>query len=64
MKIIEPGDLSRLTTVRRFSCSLCGCIWEAGPAEYSVYYVPGGQLCVCECPTCNMRVSNSEGVDM
>ena len=65
MKIITPGDLSRLTTVRRFSCSLCGCIWEAGPAEYSTRFERNEFACACACPTCNaLAWSYGEGVEI
>ena len=53
VKIIKPGDLSRLETVRRFECDLCGCVWEAGPAEYSTCFERNEIICACACPTCN-----------
>ena len=63
MKIIKPGDLGRLETVKRFECSKCGCIWEAGPAEYSVRFDRNDIAHLCACPTCNalVRYMGEEG---
>lgn len=52
MKIIKPGDLSRLDTTRRFSCFACGCIWEADDSEYRKQWDKNDELIVCECPNC------------
>ena len=52
MRIIWEGDLSRLTTVRRFECPDCGCIWDASAGEYCREIICGKHLCICACPTC------------
>ena len=52
MKIIKEGDLRRLDTTRRFSCSACGCIWEANASEYRKKWDRNDTLIACECPTC------------
>ena len=45
MKIIREGDLSRITTVRRFECPDCGCIWDVSAGEYRREIICGKHLC-------------------
>jgi RNase P subunit RPR2 len=54
MKIIKHGDLKRLDTVRRFTCSACGCVWDANKNEYRVEFGLNESVTVCECPTCGL----------
>ena len=56
MKIIREGDLSRLTTVRRFMCPDCGCIWEVSACEYLRTVICGKVICEDTCPTCKSSV--------
>lgn len=56
MKIIREGDLSRITTVRRFECPDCGCIWDVSAGEYRREIICGRHLCICACPTCYKEV--------
>lgn len=56
MKIIKEGDLSRLTTARRFECTDCGCIFEASACEYLRERLDGVMVCECNCPTCRKLV--------
>ena len=56
MKIIREGDLSRLTTVRRFTCPDCGCIWEVSGCEYLRTTLCGKIICESNCPTCRKLV--------
>ena len=49
MNVIKPGVIPKETI--RFSCSYCGCIFEADKGEYETgpQYDPGYS---CLCPTC------------
>ena len=49
MNIIKPGEMPKETI--SFSCSYCGCIFEADKSEYETgpQYDPGYS---CRCPTC------------
>ena len=56
MRIIKPGDPSRLKETRRFTCQRCGCVFEADKEEYNsgmqyneIYYKS-------QCPTCGTTV--------
>lgn len=51
MNIIKKGDLKRLDKTRRFTCDMCGCIWEANQKEYRRDDM-FNELLVCSCPTC------------
>lgn len=63
MRIIREGDLSRLSTVRRFVCSDCGCVFEASGCEYLRTTLGGKMICECSCPTCRkvVRIKDEEG---
>jgi len=63
MKIIREGDLSRITTVRRFECPDCGCVWEVGACEYRREVISGRRLCECCCPTCWRPVRIEDNAD-
>jgi RNase P subunit RPR2 len=53
IKIITPGDLSRLQKVKRFYCKDCGCVWEAGASKYRYVGTQWeGDEWECSCPTC------------
>lgn len=56
MKIIKEGDLSLITTVRRFVCPDCECIWEVSGFEYLRTVVSGHRICESNCPTCKKLV--------
>jgi len=56
MRIIWEGDLSRITTVRRFECPDCGCIWDVNAGEYRREIICGKHLCINTCPTCKKEV--------
>lgn len=56
MRIIKEGDLSRLSTVRRFTCTDCGCVFEASGCEYLRTLLAGNMICECNCPTCRKVV--------
>lgn len=55
MKIIQQGDLGRLDKTLRFTCSVCGCVWDANANEYRLEWDRGSQDPVCECPTCGRK---------
>ena len=59
MKIIKQGDLNRLDSVRRFTCSTCGCIWDANSREYRKAWDRNADVIVCECPTCGRKSYDS-----
>lgn len=54
MKIIRPGKIDPKT--KRFTCSYCGCVFEADQGEYcNVSYsewVTDHIEEKCQCPTC------------
>ena len=52
MNIIQQGDPKRLDKTMRFTCSACGCIWDANPTEYRREDDRFSILYVCKCPTC------------
>jgi len=63
MRIIKEGDLSRLSTVKRFECPDCGCVFEASGCEYLRSMLGGKTVCECNCPTCRrmVRIDDEEG---
>ena len=68
MRIITEGRMDRMEKVIRFGCRKCGCVFDAGPAEYRVD--PDGRnglVAVIACPTCGGRVTadaeTSSGAD-
>ena len=50
MKILKEGNLELFKQTKRFSCSYCGCEFEADKDEYNVEY-----SYFCECPCCGKR---------
>lgn len=54
MKIIKPGDLSRIKKIKRFECPKCGCVFEADKEEYQ-HHASWRNIDVyaCKCPTCD-----------
>lgn len=55
MKIIRKGSTARVKY--RFSCSVCGCIWDAEPEEY---FWSAEKGCMCICPTCTYPAYHGE----
>lgn len=56
MKIIKQGDLSRLRHPMLFTCSKCGCEFEADDSEYEHRdHGPLGEEYMCICPCCDER---------
>jgi len=53
MKIIKPGDKTRLQQTKRFLCEDCGCIFEANKGEYRFDNDRNIITCICTCPECN-----------
>lgn len=67
MKIIKEGNKELAITKRakpvEFSCSLCGCIWQANKDEYeneSNQY--DGEIFYCDCPTCGEKIYSSKRI--
>lgn len=56
MKVIQEGDITKLSDAYRFDCDKCGCVWIASAAEYVARYGFDKKYLVCKCPTCNYGV--------
>lgn len=56
MKIIQDGNLERITKPMRFKCNECGCVFEAEKGEYK-YELSGKNedMYKCECPYCHKK---------
>ena len=60
MKILKPGDVSKLDDTRRFECNKCGCVFEATKAEYRGQSLSDDEwIYACECPVCKYTVTMS-----
>ena len=61
MKIIKSGDRKK---PRRFTCGMCGCVFEAEKEEYNTTYTNGrGELITkysAKCPECEFEVIEFE----
>lgn len=58
VRVIKEGDLSRVTSTKRFECERCGCVWEASGAEYLVTAdFRNGKYFAMDCPTCHRVVT-------
>lgn len=62
MKIIQKGDLNRPKGIKRFKCSVCGCVFEADNTEYKTQYSQRENCGWYEikCPTCYRFVTLSD----
>lgn len=56
IKIIKPGK--KPDTIKRFTCSHCGCVFEAHKDDCEVEFNSlGGYYCYAlNCPTCGRTV--------
>ena len=55
IKIIKPGK--KPDTVKRFTCSHCGCVFMAGMDDYEkVYSLCNGYYLRVDCPVCERTV--------
>lgn len=53
IRIITPGDMTRLKKIKRFTCDACGCVFEADKDHYEdVSTQIDGPEWKCKCPTC------------
>lgn len=51
MKIIKQGVISK--TIRKFTCSNCGSIFECDKDEYNTFHSRiDGDYCSVKCPVC------------
>lgn len=50
MKIIKDGKIP--STVKRFKCTRCGCVFEADKGEYKSEIYFEGKIFYCKCPCC------------
>lgn len=55
MTIIKHGDPPDTTT--RFTCGVCGCVFEAEKTEYDIAEVCRVRFRVAECPDCGENVA-------
>ena len=55
-KIIKPGK--KPETTKRFTCSHCGCVFEADEDDYELEFdsLNGCYCYVADCPTCGLTV--------
>lgn len=53
MKIIKKGNLEIIKKPKRFSCSRCGCIFEASKDEYKAGNQYNDIYFYAECPCCH-----------
>lgn len=58
MKIIQHGrpELD-LSTVKRFKCDFCGCVFEADEGEYKVGQQYNNIYHQCKCPECGKHAN-------
>lgn len=56
MKIIIPGDATRLKKIKSFTCKECGCVFEADKTEYRSESQYNEEYYACKCPTCGQWV--------
>ena len=63
IKIIKPGKLKNPKDTRRFTCPLCGCVFNADRGDYEelIQYQTFEDKAVC--PTCHYSMCHSELVD-
>ncbi len=52
MKILKEGNLELLKQTKRFSCSYCGCEFEADKGEYKTTNQYNEYYHSCKCPCC------------
>lgn len=53
MKIIQHGRPNpELSTIKRFKCGFCGCVFEADEGEYAVCQHYNDICRQCKCPDC------------
>ena len=51
MRIVKPGRI--LDTQRRFTCTICGCVFEVEKDEYKHHFYRNEDYYSCVCPMCN-----------
>lgn len=56
MKVIVPGDLTKIKHTKKFHCPDCGCLFEADEDEYEHESYVWDEYYACKCPTCGKRV--------
>lgn len=55
MKILKEGNLELFKQTKRFSCSYCGCEFEADKDEYNAINQYNEYSYFCKCPCCGKR---------
>lgn len=62
MNIVQMGDSERARRhkfgTKRFTCEICGCVWEANKDEYKYQYDQRENIAwySCRCPFCQVLV--------
>lgn len=58
IKIIKDGSLKKLNKTKRFTCSKCGCIFEADDSSYTINSWRNEKIYITAiCPFCGKSVS-------
>ena len=60
IKIIKPGKLKNPKDTRRFTCLLCGCVFDADRGDYEAFDQYQTTKYAAVCPTCHYATYRSE----
>lgn len=67
IKIIKPGKIKNPRDTRRFTCLLCGCVFDADRGDYEAVMICSqlDDVIVHQavCPACHKWVHRSEPLD-
>ena len=59
IKIIKDGSLKKLNKTKRFTCSKCGCIFEADDSSYTTNNWRNELYITVICPFCGESVNRN-----
>lgn len=58
MKIIQHGRIkTNFSTVKRFKCGSCDCVFDGVKGEYRAVCLRNDLLYRCKCPECGKRAN-------
>ena len=57
IKIIKDGSLKKMNKTKRFTCSKCGCIFEADDSSYTTHNWRSELYITVICPFCGESVN-------
>lgn len=63
IKIIKPGKIKNPRDTRRFTCLLCGCVFDADRGDYEAFDQYQTTDYAAICPTCHHTTYRSEPLD-